>query len=237
MRKYIVIILFLACVLCGCDAGYSKICAGSSEHKDALEIVRTAVPHSGSMDLRIDYLALIEEDSYGRRMFSYSMSEAKIEILIVCQKTENYLTYYYEDLCYVMRNMEDTEFTKSQIAWLKEQNDWDAPMDVNQMCAVAYSTDSTDVEDYMQVLESLQTSFNKYYPEYDVTMNGLEMYDDCKQVILVEFFHGNTDTLENYLVLYDHSIATILLTESIDIGGDLRQDIIDFKQMIPSISS
>ncbi len=121
--KFTVIILILvvflsSCIVTGNDL---DICA------------RLSVPGMLISDLKSPgYPEIIEEDSYGRTLYEYtlwnSLAEEKETVLVVLQKSDNDYVYYYEDLNYIFE-----EYGEEEISLLKEQNDWEKAFDESKM--------------------------------------------------------------------------------------------------------
>jgi hypothetical protein len=74
----------------------------------------------------------VEEDSYGRILFVYSapnvITQKTESALVVCQKLDKEYVYFYEDICYI-----PLSDSNNAIALLKEQNDWDCPLEDTKM--------------------------------------------------------------------------------------------------------
>lgn len=77
-------------------------------------------------------VAVLEEDNYGRIMFSYSapnVTTQKAEtVLVMCQKIDDEYVYFYEDICYTSQYD-----NHDAIKMIKEQNDWNQPLDHSKM--------------------------------------------------------------------------------------------------------
>ncbi len=75
---------------------------------------------------------ILENDQYGRIMFSYSapnlITEQNETVVVICQKLTKDSVYFYEDICYEFDENEDMDF---QV--LKDRNDWNKPLDIGKM--------------------------------------------------------------------------------------------------------
>lgn len=236
MKRIIIIILVFVIVLIGCDAGYNRYSAGASDYYDAMTVIQASVPHIGGMDLRLDSIVLLETDNYGRQLFRYSLASDRSEILLITQKTENTLVYYFEDYCYLICDNEG--FTESDIAWLKNQNDWEIPLETNKCIYVDFEDsvpDHVDIDNQFDVKKNILAFLHSYYPEKNgiqisIGINALENYPNCGRIILVDAYFDNS--LSMYLVLYnDVENDPIIAFEKIQSVDTIRDEIIEFKEM------
>ena len=95
---------------------------------------------------------LIDEDEYGRKIFSYKSvglytnvfgdyietlySNAPVLLYVVVQKNNNRFVYCYEDLCYCYVNSFDND-NSTIIENLKTNNDWGKPFDDKKMTVLS----------------------------------------------------------------------------------------------------
>ena len=235
VKKLCLFILICSILLCGCDAGYSRTSAGASDFYDALAVVQTGVPYYEGINLRLDYIHLLETDAYGRRLFSYHMSLGQTEVLLIVQKTQEPWVYYYEDYCYLLKEGSDA-FTAEETNWLKEQNDWDQPTFSENMRGVHFKQtppDHENIEDYQSVCQQIAADLQRHYPAKNwetakISVAGLETFQGYGQVILAGVYFADSEATQGYVMLYD---GTVVAAEPIDSDHDLRQSIIDFKDM------
>lgn len=241
LKRMIVILFIISVLLCSCDAGYSRYSAGASEFNDALSVIQMVVPYTGGMDLRLDTINLLETDSYGRNLFYYYLTVSRMGVLLIVQDTQDPLVYYYEDCCYLVR--EDVEgvnsFNVQDKKWLKENNNWNKPLDPKKMSSIDFANtppDFENIDDYLDVCKVIQSSFELCYPgkgwEYAyITLNGLESYKDYGQIILVEIHFPNSNATEYYLILYNTNCDnTVTAIEPMGGVDNFRESIIAFKE-------
>lgn len=134
MRKVtiLIIIVFLVIVITGC------IYDGA--HPELYKMTRcNALATNGVGESEWVITEVIEEDSYGRILFSYTMNVegvyygyGQIWVLAICQKFDKKLTYYYEDMCFILSD-EFEDFSEEDIKNLKINNDWDKPLNEEKM--------------------------------------------------------------------------------------------------------
>lgn len=82
---------------------------------------------------------ILDEDTQGRILYEYitqSIITGKEErAAVICQKRDSDTVYYYEDECYLIN-----EWTNDELVLLKEQNDWDQPLDHAKMASKSNKT-------------------------------------------------------------------------------------------------
>lgn len=210
MKKAIIILLLITFFLTGCDAGYSRTSAGASGFDGALSVIQVGVPYIGAMDLRLDAIKLLETDNYGRNLFIYEMGLSPISALLIVQKTEEPFVYYYEDHCYMIQESGPDNFSAHDIDVIKSNNDWNKPLDEDRMMAINYKDirpDCENIDSYFDVCKLIQEDLEHRHPEkswksVNISLNGLESYAGCGQVILVEIHYSGSNTVEYYVALY-----------------------------------
>jgi len=225
MKRTIVSIILLVYLLSGCDAGYMGNSAGISEHQSVIGIARTAVPHIGGLSMRLDSVELLETDAYGRKLYRYNMGETWVGMILIEQKADDSYTYYYEDLCYVMYRRGERDATNDEIAWLKENNDWDKPLDDTKMRGAPIGSGDDNIADFKKVLSAVRETLAAMYPgeDTDITINGLEIDEDGTQLIFGELWFNKTGEHRYYLLSYSQFGAAVLQETSLE---TLREDVI-----------
>lgn len=231
MKRVIVLTLTLALILCGCDMGYSRNSAGAQGCPDLLQLVMIAVPHNGPIDLRLDSVEVYETDQYGRRLFRYYVVNVAQTCWIVAQKTENDHIFYYEDLCYILCPGNVDALNTESMQWIKDQNDWNQPLNEGKMVSVVYSDEPNDALTSVPAIRKCVNRYTDamYSDKYSLIINGLEYWEDCYQLLLISIHVKNKES-DYYLAVYDCSegetISKIKKIEDID---NIRQEVIDFK--------
>lgn len=123
MKKNIVtVILFCVLLLSACDSGIMD--------KDAILHIcgSYAVPGMFFFEVKggVTECTIIEEDSYGRVLFSYSTINNIIKerdtVLVIFQKNDSDYIYFYEDICYIEENASEAD-----LSYFKYINDWNKP--------------------------------------------------------------------------------------------------------------
>ena len=77
-------------------------------------------------------LEIVEEDEYGRILFSFSSRNLVTEqwetALVICQASDEDYVYFYEDQCFLF-----APWDESGIEQIKEKNDWCKPLNNEKM--------------------------------------------------------------------------------------------------------
>ena len=147
MKKYSLIFLLLAAafLLVSCVDLSTLEC--SQEHLDGFCCVST-VPGTYTENPEDITCELIETDSYGRRLLRYDayseITKSRETTFVMCQKSESYGVYFYEDICYLPIKGDDAEASLTggdeELSAFKAQNDWGLPLKEEKLsCRVVYS--------------------------------------------------------------------------------------------------
>lgn len=178
-------------------------------------------------DLMGTTIETIEEDAYGRVLYKVECSkdplfyqcfgeQGPLIAFFICQHIDNQLVYYYEDDCFmVFANAED--FSSVEQIKLKEQNDWNQPLDYNKMFSrgiipkekqgYKYTTDQRKIE-----TGDAKDAFLKQIHLGEEEYAYLELLDSDKQgrklliVVVKKFKSGgviDVSTIHSYLEMFD----------------------------------
>lgn len=230
MRKMIIIALVVIFSFSGC---YRDKSLGQSGLYDVAQIVETAIPYGYTWNAAFDEVELLETDQYGRKLYHYR-SFQKNEFILICQKTESPLAYYYEDACYDLHTAQITGFTNTEIEDLKAMNDWDQPLDTSKMRSVDYVDPIEDIHNRANTEKVIKETLGRETDNYDISLDGLETDINGDQIIFVvvsDTANPNQND-ELYLVLYkyDETDPRTVASRQLDIGTDYRTSIIAFKE-------
>ena len=162
---------------------------------------------------RVD-IEVIEEDTYGRTLYSYTMNVegryegyGRIWVVAICQKSDRKLTYYYEDKCFILSDTLDS-ISEADIDSLKLNNDWDNPINEEKLSCRPIRPDYieyirlgvTDIFNHEMDVEDgakLSERFTDYDGEgkilYYVIKYDADDYDDIDIVTRLYFMIINED--------------------------------------------
>lgn len=149
IKKMTVTIIFIslfAIFLVGCDSTKNK-----GEYPELYSIAVNSLlgvlGYNSHGDVSIE---IIEEDSFGRKLFSYS--EGETYSLLISQKTNEPYVYYYPDYNFISKKWEGegTSFTKEEVEDLKRKNDWDKELNESKSIKVEITRKKTKTEIHIE---------------------------------------------------------------------------------------
>ena len=184
-----------------------------------------AVPGMFCADLKggTCVVTILEEDNYGRMMFSYSapnvITQKAETALVICQKINEDYVYFYEDKCYLLQ-----ENGSHAIQIFKEQNDWNRPLDYakmskrpNQISFDLFIVTESSMP-YANVIQAVaeglgvETSQILQLQFIDADNTGNELYWGCTLV---------NDNMRFYMMHVSSAsgVATMELQEDVNLAG------------------
>lgn len=186
---FIIFATFFIMVLC---LSMFSGCSTKPPERAVLQIAGNySMPGMSNHDLKgFSPIEVLERDSYGRILYSYScynIITEKDEIAIaICQKSDQDFVYFYEDICYAIGDYDD-----SHMDALKAANDWESPYNDSKMSRrkIKYTFDLYIIDDCDQKFYTVQRAFfktvgikesniyNHCFVDYD--SNGLAAYVFC----------------------------------------------------------
>ena len=125
---------------------------------------------------------LLEEDSYGRRLFCYSEDSGTGVSLVVSQKTDGVYVWFYPDYNFISAPLAEgngikkiasdvpseiinpyNDFSLEEIAALKEVNDWEDPLDEGKADMTKIVREKPEREMNEQYLEEIYNAYAEKY--------------------------------------------------------------------------
>ncbi len=205
-----VVLIAVTCI--GVFLGLSVLSGVMQGTKPAFELVicgTFSVPGMYCHDLRggTYTVNVLEKDTEGRILYEFStlnlLRDREETVLVICQDFDSRYVYFYEDQNYCTGDCD-----ASDIARLKENNDWNMPLDTEKMSRrknklsfdlniimndpLEYSKLSHDIKESLG-RESAQI---KMCPVIDTDNNGLYLLFTVLE---------NSDATEKYFVIADSS--------------------------------
>lgn len=133
--KAIIILLVLilstlmttGCIYTGYKGDYPELCSVAWAN------LITSRGHSSNGEALFDpNLSILETDSFGRVLFSYSEDRITATHLLIMQKSDGERAYYYPEDCFIFAESEgeltEIDLTSDAVALFKELNDWNLPL-------------------------------------------------------------------------------------------------------------
>ena len=200
-KQTISIFLSLALlILSGCDDQLS--------YRGAYTDLNCIVTNSILGYYSIDYntIVVMEEDAYGRKMFiNWGQSVAALDkfdadkptyifCILISQKTEDGFVYYYPDYNFTIYKVENPKrFNPSKeelyqyarnigveddVEWLKEQNDWEKPIDESKCVSIKVSRRSREYTSRTPpaTTEAREKAYKQVAASQDIFYPGLFYY-------------------------------------------------------------
>lgn len=126
-----ILLCILILTLSSCDRSHSY----KGERYDLLTVaLNSLLGAKGEIFMQPEgpTLEIIEEDEYGRVMFSYFENNTfSTYSVLISQQVKNDYVYYYADNNFI--SSADGEFTEEEILLLKNSNDWNQKLDEEKM--------------------------------------------------------------------------------------------------------
>lgn len=152
------------------------------EYPDLFTVaVNSLVGSSGYIQSEISFppvVELLDEDSYGRRLFCYSEDSSTGVSLVVSQKTDGEYVWFYLDYNFISAPLAEgnnivkigsdipseitnpyNNFSSESIESLKEINDWGNPLDEGRMEKAKIIRKKTKRKEDKQYLEEIYNSY------------------------------------------------------------------------------
>ena len=162
-------IFLLVCTLAGCKfTGYKgKYPALYTEAVNSILAIKGYHSHGSPM------IELVEEDSFGRVLFSYYESSHYDEgwpnafSYLICQKIDETYVYYYPDFNFIIKewNHLDVPFSDEEIEDLKNKNDWGKEINEKELIKYEITRKKKDPEVKIKV-KDFDVLFQKIVKEH-----------------------------------------------------------------------
>ena len=193
-RIILMILLIFTMILTSC--GYNGY---SGKHSDLYSVAANSVLWLNGYSWGADYecdpsIEVIEEDSYGRTMFTYyekyyKGADISFSALIICQDSNEKEVYFYEDINYIIKEQilytQNTEnFTDDEIAYLKLINDWDKEINYDKCVRKDIAKAKHKLSSEKEIQNLIIDEFTLVNGEYSLFMDYLTSnIDDSKYIV------------------------------------------------------
>jgi hypothetical protein len=181
----LVVIIMYSISTYGCIIPFTKdrvVLVTQTSH--AIPGARTSDVHASSQ------YEIIETDDYGRKLFAISYSVRPFIIATcVMQKSDDQNVYYYDNVSYLCTEKYKS-YSQEQIIKLKEDNDWNKPLDATKMIKRELVNHAT-LQMERKPSNSMEEAQNAFYEK-------IEKND--KMMTFIQFFDYSTTGQELFLV-------------------------------------
>ena len=210
---------------------YTAICPPPHPENSVLQIAGSySIPGMQDPDLKgSSQIEVLERDSYGRVLYSYScynvITEKDEVAIAICQKSDQDYVYFYEDICYILGEYED-----SDVDALKATNDWDSPYNDGKMSRrrIKYTFDGYIIDDCDQKFYTVQKVFVKAVgiKESNIYNYGFVDYDANGLAVYFFAINNGDGTKDKYYVISSDSydISYIKISQIDDIASFKKEN-------------
>lgn len=249
-RLFLAILLFITTI--SFSSCYEENSVAETDRRDIYRIITVSVPYVCRGDMTFDTVTYKETDAYGRELFLYRkdlyMSSDTLDIWVICQKTVEEQTYYYQDYCYYVCQV-GYDISAAELVRLKERNDWGKPLDETKMasiyCGEEYS-ENRDFEYYLQfekgdtIKDDMRSEFDAPTDSY-IYLDGIGSDAQGNAIIFVLITEKKNGTLADkaiarYLVRYDKNLQTMINYISVSDSFNLQDQIHGFRSCSAMVS-
>ena len=240
-RIILMILLIFIAILTSC--GYSGY---SGDHSDLYSVAANSVLWLNGYSWGADYecdpsIEVIEEDSYGRIMFTYYEKYYKgahisFSALIICQDSNEKEVFFYEDINYIIKEQKiytqnTKNFTDDEIAYLKLINDWDKEINYDKCVRKDKVTSKQKLSSEKEIQNLIINEFSLVNGEYSLFMDYLTSNIDDSKYILYGYIRKTEEEGICFIGLVENSDdikLNILVPSNV---YDYKDELIEFKKL------
>lgn len=240
-RIILMILLIFTAILTSC--GYSGY---SGKHSDLYSVAANSVLWLNGYSWGADYecdpsIEVIEEDSYGRTMFTYYEKYYKgayisFSALIICQDSNEKEVFFYEDINYIIKEQKiytqnTKNFTDDEIAYLKLINDWDKEINYDKCVRKEKVKEKQKLSSEKEIQNLIINEFTLVNGEYSLFMDYLTSNIDGSKYILYGYIRKNEQEGICFIGLVENS-DDIKLNILVPLNVyDYKDELIEFKKL------
>lgn len=240
-RIILMILLIFTAILTSC--GYSGY---SGDHSDLYSVAANSVLWLNGYSWGADYecdpsIEVIEEDSYGRIMFTYyekyyKGAQISFSALIICQDSNEKEVFFYEDINYIIKEQKiytqnTKNFTDEEIAYLKLINDWDKEINYDKCVRKDKVTSKQKLSSEKEIQNLIINEFSLVNGEYSLFMDYLTSNVDDSKYILYGYIRKTEEEGICFIGLVENSDEiklNILVPSNV---YDYKDELIEFKKL------
>ena len=235
------ILLIFTTILTSC--GYSGYSGNRSDlYSVAVNSVLWLNGYSWGTDYECDpIIEVIEEDSYGRTMFTYYEKYYKgarisFSALIICQDSNEKEVFFYEDINYIIKEQtlysQNTEnFTEDEIAYLKLINDWNKEINYDKCVRKDIAKAKQKLSSEKEIENLITDEFTLVNGEYSLFIDYLTSNINASKYIVYGYIRKTEQEGICFIGLVENSDdikLNILLPSNV---YDYKAEFIEFKKI------
>lgn len=188
----------------------------------------------------MNYAKVSERDEYGRSLYMYIGKGICGEVngtesyMIISQKCENEMVYYYPDVCYIANTSANCNFSTDEIELLKDRNDWGKPLEERKMSSAVISNNKSTLlglpNNYGAHLKKAIDQSGLIDADTEYMFNLFSAYHDKSYLVLLGTHSYEEDNFSTfYLLSYNLQENTITLIKIVDSPLNMQDIIVEIK--------
>ena len=232
------LIVLASCTYNGYSGNYSDL------YSVAINSVLWLNGHSWGADYECDpQIEVIEEDKYGRIMFTYyekyySGAGISFSALIICQSSNEDKVFYYEDINYIVKeqvlysqNLEN--FNEEEIEQLKTVNDWNKEIDYDKCVVKEITKSKPKILHEKEIEDQIIDEFNVVNGEYSLFMDFLtNNLDNSKYIIYGNIKKDKAESIYFIGLVENEKDYSIKLNIIVPLNVyDYKTEFVEFKKL------
>jgi len=239
-RIILMVLLIFTTILASCGyRGYSGNCL------DLYSVASNSVlwlnGYSWGADHECDpNIEIIEEDNYGRKMFTYyekyyKGADISFSALIICQDSNEKEVFFYEDINYIIKERtlysKNTEkFTNDEVARLKLINDWNKEINYDKCVRKDISKSKQKIPHEKEIRNLLVEKFTLINGEYTLFVDYLTNNIDESKYIVYGYIHKSDEEGVYFIGLVKIEDSINLYTMVPSNVFDYKTEVVEFKK-------
>ncbi len=184
----LILIILTSCVHSEYSGNYSNL------YTVAINSVLWLNGHSWGADFECDpQIEIIDEDRYGRIMFTYyekyySGGDLSFSALIICQDSNEKEVFYYENVNYIIKKQvifsQLEEFNREEIEYLKSINDWNQEINYDKCIKKEITKNKSNIPNEKEIKKEIIDEFDLINGQYALFMDFLTNNSDNSKFIV-----------------------------------------------------
>ena len=242
MKKILSMILLIF-VMMSTSCGYRGY---SGNRLDLFSVATNSVLYLNGYSWEADFqcdpsIEVIEEDDYGRTMFSYHEkyykgADISFSALIICQASNEKEVFFYEDVNYIIKEQvvyspKIEKFTDDEIEYLKSVNDWNEEINYDKCVRKQISNTKQKLPNEKEIHNLLIEKFALVDGEYSLFMDYMTDNTDESKYIMYGYICKSDKEGIYFIGLVERGDFIKLNTIVPSNVYDYNTELVEFKKM------